>query len=157
MEPNKQRFNRAHISTRDFEKASEFIEAARCHPESGLEYEAFMISAIVCYARPFSGNERSASSPAASNLAVPLHSLEREDLELHERILAIRNKAVAHSEFEKYPVRQIPVAGSAGGFATTSTSFHIVSERLDLDAFVNIAKKMHALCVSTMHATASRV
>jgi hypothetical protein len=150
VESDEQRFNRAHICGRDFEKSLEFIEAARARLEDSLEYEAFIISAIVSYARPFSGNERSGKARAASKFDVSLDSLQPEDQVLHRRLIDLRNQAIAHAEWGRYPVEQFHTVNTAEGFATTARSFHIVSERIDLDAFARIAHAMKEACVEAM-------
>jgi hypothetical protein len=144
------RFNRAHISRRDFKKAIGFIEAAMKHDLASIEYEALMISAIVYYARPFSGNERGKEPPSDSNLMIEVKQLLGEDSDLHDRIVSMRNKAVAHSEFGKYPVRimAVPEPNSDAGFAASSRSWHVLNERIDLEAFKRIAEALHQKCLN---------
>src|ERR1700682_6106044 len=54
----KRRFNRTHISRRDFAKSIDFIAAATKYELNSPEYEGLLLAAIICYARPFSGNEQ---------------------------------------------------------------------------------------------------
>ena len=49
---------RLHISKHDFAHAGTFITAARQHPVFKIEHEALLLSAIICYARPFGPNEK---------------------------------------------------------------------------------------------------
>jgi hypothetical protein len=151
MEPDiTRRFNRAHISRRDFKKAVGFIEAAMTHDLVSVEYEALMISAIVNYARPFSGNERGKAPASDSVLVVDVKQLLGEDSALHDRIVTMRNKAVAHSEFGKYPVQimAVPEPNSDAGFAASSQSWHVLNERIDLEAFKRIAEALHKKCLN---------
>jgi hypothetical protein len=63
----------------------------------------------------------------------------------------LRNKAVAHAEFEFYPIAQLPVPAksqSNTGFATTSKRWHPVNAAIDLDAFRDIAEKMKKACLN---------
>ena len=109
------RFNRTHISRRDFSKAISFIDAAMLHELHKPEYEALLLGAIVYYARPFSGNERDNPPLSDTRLVLDVEGLLRDDFELHKRLIEIRNKAVAHSEFAYYPVRLLPTdAGFRG-------------------------------------------
>lgn len=144
------RFNRAHISKRDFKKAIGFIEAAMRHDLASIEYEALLISAIVNYARPFSGNERGKAPISAPVLVVNVKEILGEDSDLHDRIVTMRNKAVAHSEFGKYPVRimAVPEPNSDAGFAASSRSWHVLNERIDLDVFKRIAEALHQKCLN---------
>jgi hypothetical protein len=144
------RFNRVHISRRDFKKAIGFIEAAMKHELASIEYEALLISAIVYYARPFSGNERGKAPPSDPVLVLDVKQLLGGDADLHDRILAMRNKAVAHSEFGKYPVRimAVPEPNSDAGFAASSQSWHVLNERIDLAAFKQIAEALHQKCLN---------
>jgi hypothetical protein len=147
----RRRFNRAHISRRDFKKAIGFIGAAMKHDPASIEYEALMVSAIVYYARPFSGNERGKTPPSDPYLEVDVAQLlGDDDFRLHDRIVKMRNKAVAHSEFDKYPVQimAVPEPNSDAGFTASSQSWHVLNERIDLDVFKRIAEALHQKCLN---------
>jgi len=60
-----------HVSARDFAGAIRFIQAARAFPESALEFEALVESAIIRYARPFSPRQMH-PIPALTGLKSPL-------------------------------------------------------------------------------------
>jgi hypothetical protein len=62
-------------------------------------YEALLIAAIIFYARPFSSNERNKDAKAASRITNQvIDHLSNEEKELHEKIIKLRNKALAHAE-----------------------------------------------------------
>jgi hypothetical protein len=83
-------------STWDFEKPREFMQSAATHNQTSIEYKALMLSAIICYARPFSGNEIGKDPPADPKLSgIDVQALPAADFALHERIVTVRNKAVA--------------------------------------------------------------
>ena len=116
--------SRLRTSRRDFEKAIRFIDVALTHAIHTEVYEALLLAAVVSYARPFSRNERAKPPPSDPRLAVEEKALLGADFPLHERLLEIRNKAIAHAESEYYPVELLPPVGSGGsGFATTSKSW----------------------------------
>jgi hypothetical protein len=146
---------RIHMSARDFKDADERIEAAQSHPETSFEHEALLEIAILRYARPFTGNERDPRALADSRLSgvKPQEVLLAEDVPLHDRILTLRSKVVAHSEAKHNPMRLVdPFAGEPGlrsaGFV--SRRWHVVNEHLDLAAFARICRAMHVKCLNLL-------
>ena len=86
-----QEFNRASIAALDFEKAIEFATAAQRYPANVVEYEALLFVALVCYVRPFSGNEKSAASSATSRLDKEIVKvLPKPERELHDKCCFLR-------------------------------------------------------------------
>jgi hypothetical protein len=147
------RFNRTHISRRDFAKAIAFIDRAATHVINTPEYEAQLLSAIIYYARPFSGNERGSSPPSDSRLVVDIEYLLGEDLELHKRMIEVRNKAIAHAEFAYYPVQLLPRDSDpeiGRCFASSSQSWHVLNEHIDLAAFRRMAEALHQKCLNNL-------
>ena len=133
-----QEFNRASIAAVDFEKAIEFATAAMRHPANAVEYEALLFSALVCYVRPFSENEKSIDSPATSKLGGwILRGLTRPERALHHRSLLLRNKALAHSEAAMNPTRLDHWTGIA-----KSRPFSLLSPPFALREFVDLATKI---------------
>jgi hypothetical protein len=70
---------------------------------------------------------------------------------LHDRIIEMRNEAVAHSAFKRYPVqiikRQAPQIGiRAGGGVTVSRAWHVTQENLDLESFEHLAPRLQGAC-----------
>ena len=149
---SQQTIKRVHISARDFMAAREFVEAARQHGEATVEHAALLECAIVRYARPFSANEKSTTAPADSRLAIDAAEVlpDPGDLELHRRIVRLRNEVVAHSQSEHFPVAVLRILEEPGkwGVIFQSRSWHVVNERLDLEAFSRIAKAMAFKCRS---------
>jgi hypothetical protein len=130
------------ISVRDFEKAQEYVCAARKHLLGSLEYDALLFAAIVSYCRPFSPNEKSKLAMATSRLRIedfgPLTDPEKG---LHERLEELRNKALAHSESELNPTKFHPQTK-----VFTGRSFSLSNETLDLDAFEAIFVRFAEIC-----------
>jgi hypothetical protein len=138
------------LSGDDYARAEEFVKAARLHAVGNIEYEALMHSAILFYARPYSDNEpkKSKLPDAARKLTgLDLPEILGDDLPFHERLIALRNKVIAHAESEFFPAQNIKLAiGSKGqsGIAFQRRSWHVVSENLDLEIFERVATKMRA-------------
>lgn len=148
--PAGKKITRVHISARDFDKAYKFVEAAGKHDLATLEHEALLLSAIVCYGRPFSGNEKGKKAKADRDLTgVDIPAVLGADYELHKRIVRMRHKAVAHSQSDHYPVSLIPPTLGEPGMRSAgfvSRSWHPVNEQIDLEAFARIAKAMAWKC-----------
>jgi hypothetical protein len=145
------RFNQTHIFGNDFACALQFLKAARPFNLWSPEYHALLLAAVVFYARPFSNNEREKDAQLTPRLADSLVPFKDAELKLHERILLLRNKAVAHGESAFNPVQFTPPIDAGDGeraFGTWSAPWHILPERLDLDEFERIADKMHRQCVN---------
>src|SRR5436309_9472689 len=147
------KFNRTHLSILDFEQAQRFMAAAREQPVASVEHEALLLAAIICYGRPFSGNERERNAAAASKLAPELVVLTSNDRALHDRILTLRKKAVAHAESKYNPMKFVSGPKSfkgSQGIAVTTKPWHVVGENLDLNRFSRIAYEMQQACSGTL-------
>jgi len=143
---------RLQISSRDFEDARDFVDTAKKHDESSREYEALILSAIICYGRPVTNNEgRVNDSEVAQKLIFDPASVLGADADLHMNIVRLRMKAVAHSESTHYPVELMaPFIGKPGsrGVTFSSRRWHVLNERIDLDAFRRIAETMRWYCMN---------
>jgi hypothetical protein len=154
MQPNsdiERRFRRTHISKHDFGRAGEFLTAARGHGVATIEHEALLIAAIIFYARPFTLNEKAKKGQDPLSDARLDEGLadfdDAEDQALHDRIVNLRHKAVAHAEFDNYPVL---LAGPSQR-TIVSRAWHVVDEQLDLSRFQRIATEMEARCTFGMY------
>ena len=137
-----QEFNRTSIAAVDFEKAIEFATAAQRYPANVVEYEALLFAALVCYVRPFSGNEKSLVSPAASRLSgAVLEALSKLERRQHDNCSVHRNKALAHSEFALNPTRLDHATG-----VVKSRPFSLLARPFDLPCFIVLAEKLSDLC-----------
>jgi hypothetical protein len=141
---------RVMLSGDDFERAGDFVKATRAHPAGSIEYEALLHSAILFYARPYSDNEPKKSKlpdEARKLTGLDLPAILGEDLPLHDRLLALRNKVIAHAESEFFPAQTLKPAIGAGakgqrGIAFQRRAWHVVDEKLDLDVFERMATNM---------------
>jgi hypothetical protein len=138
------------LSGDDYQRAEEFVKAARRHAPGDIEYEALMHSAILFYARPYTDNEPKKSKlpeEARKLTGLDVPSILGADLPFHDRLLALRNKVIAHAEAEFFPAQNLKLAiGSKGqfGLGFQRRSWHVVSENLDLDVFERVAVKMRS-------------
>lgn len=136
---------RAHISEKDFKQALRFIDAAQATDISTVEHEALVIAGIIAYARPFTSNERPEKGKPLPAAAASLEEVDFPalgvDAHLHERIVKLRMKAVAHSEAELNPMK-------FDGMAFVSRPWHPVGAGIDLAAFRDMAAKLHQHCLN---------
>lgn len=134
--------NRYSIALRDFEKAKEYICAAKKQLPSSLEYEALLFAAIVSYYRPFSPNEKSQSAKATSQLHIKdFGFLNNSQSILHQKYRELRNKALAHSEFELNPTKF-----NSDRKVFSSQPFSLLNEALDLEVFDSTLTQFIELC-----------
>jgi hypothetical protein len=105
------------------------------------KYESLLLSAIIFYARPFSSNERNQDAKATSHVDCQvLDHLNPEEVTLHEKILNLRNKAVAHAEWDYHPTNL------SKDYVITSMPFSIwkyFPGSSDIAAFASLVAKVH--------------
>lgn len=137
-------FNRARISEKDFEEAGAYLEALK-NDHSDVIRRSLLIAAIIVYSRPFSNNK---NHDKATNAIVgkPKRILSEKGYELHERIIGYRNKAIAHSDFEKNPTSTSE--RMENGFVGWSRKFDVLGEPIDIDLFIEIQKSMRSHAVN---------
>ncbi|TCZ77542.1 hypothetical protein EYQ95_26050 [Lysobacter sp. N42] len=126
------------LSYRDAEQAEEFFLAAWRAYESIDEVIArgLMIAGIVAYGRPFSGNEdhpTATPTPPFSRRA-----LTGQELAAHDRLLELRNKAVAHSDMEYNQVESAAFADN--GFVFSAAQYDPLREANRLPEFALVAR-----------------
>ena len=89
------------------------------------------------------------SSKATSQLGVGLKGLyETAELELHERLIALRHEALAHSSYARKPVGRIE--GNMRGFLLSGRPFDILSERINHKFLLTMSTKLVAHCERKM-------
>lgn len=135
-------FNCLSISVRDFEAAAAFAERAALTSRAELEHQALLLSAIISYYRPFSPNERNKSVKAASSLNISdFNALTADDLALHEACKALRNKALAHSEYEMNPTALDEKSG-----IVSSRPFDLLAQAPEPIHLAALARKLANTC-----------
>src|SRR3546814_18728761 len=94
-------FNRAYISMRDMDRCIESLECAASALES-KDYKAaraLITAAVVCYARPFSGN---IDHPRAiAHPSFKLRTPSPAERALNKHVLALPNKVIPPSDAER--------------------------------------------------------
>ncbi|MCR4303824.1 MAG: hypothetical protein NUV63_06305 [Gallionella sp.] len=129
---------RLNIGKWDLDKAVSLLEVAVKHTSTTVEYEALVTSAIIHYARPFSFNEKEKDAKATSR--VPARVIDKfttDERSLHERILDRRNKAIAHAEWNEFPV-----GIDLETRVLSSKRYSVYPEFLDAHPFLALAKKL---------------
>jgi len=100
------------MSRRDFAEAEDYLGAWR-DDLSGTLKRALLVAAIVAYARPFTSNAKGAERRAATMLmGNPKRILGGEEYLLHEKVLSLRNEAIAHSDYDRRPTRFVKTMGT---------------------------------------------
>jgi hypothetical protein len=143
-------FHRAHISRGDFEEAEEYLRAYRLRSRPATR-RAILFAAIVSYSRPFiysrGGTPRQATSRLSGEQLKLLTASERA---LHATILSLRHQVLAHSDFDRKPTRLVESVGT--GFLVKSKPFDLLSQEINVSAFVAMCVKMKNYCSDTMFA-----
>ena len=140
--------SRARIAKWDFEEASSYLMALHGRRIYVIR-RALMTAAIVAYCRPFTQNETDSASKATPQLSVSLKELfEAKELELHERLLALRHEALAHSSYARKPVGR--VEGNTRGFMLSGRPFDIVSQNVDHKLLLAMCAKLELHCENKM-------
>ncbi len=130
--------NRLNIARGDVDRCVKFLEAANHHAPRSIEYEALVACAIINYAKPFSQNERPGSSKALPSVPQSvIRDYSVQELELHDRIINRRNKAIAHSEWNEFQT-----SVDCDTKMIDRQRYFIYPEFLDIKPFTSLAKKL---------------
>lgn len=141
-------FNRANISNKDFAEAEDYLHAYRDELSDILK-RALLVAAIVTYARPFTTNDGGVEGFSTGTLTGnPKQILSDEEFMLHEKVLRLRHETIAHSDYDRRPTRFVETVGT--GFLTKSKPFDVLSETIDIAAFLGMCTKMKNHCTDTL-------
>lgn len=139
---------RFHLSSNDFEEALSYLYASPA-ADAVVIRRALLTAAILAYARPFSQNEPGDSSGATSTVALkPRKLLSPGQLELHELLLEIRNRAIAHSESKVRPV--IHVAREPPALLVGHQVFDVLTQPIDRPLFASLCEALHTECANAV-------
>ena len=140
MDKDEKYINRLTISIHDWNDCQRFLQELSKHAYGSTTYEALLIAAVIFYIRPFSGNERDKDAKADSKVDDKvLEELTLEEHKLHETLLTLRMKAIAHSEWTCHPT------GVYDNGIIRSMPFSICKyfcNPTDTEAFSNLVKKV---------------
>jgi hypothetical protein len=141
-------FNRVNISSKDFEEAHMYLVELRADLPMVLQ-RALLTAAVVAYARPFKNSRGSREGSASARLPIDVGTLLGvEEIALHERIIDLRDRGVAHSDFSMKPTRR--VARQDAAIMAWSKPFDVLSELIDVQAFRDLVWSMHCHCVNAI-------
>jgi hypothetical protein len=149
---------RVMISIGDYHDTEQFLKATIGMVERDV-VEALLRSAIICYARPYSANERDAGAAAESNLKGVIDPqdvlTEPVLLDLHKQIIRLRNKVVAHSEAEFNPANFADRTShgrdpNIPGVCFETSRWHALGEKIDVGHFEQMARKMRWACLARL-------
>lgn len=142
------KLNRARLSSDDFEEASQYISRAD-HARDDVLRRALLTAAIVSYCRPFTNNSGGATKHATSQVSVSLRRLFTSgEQQLHGKLLSLRNEVVAHTDYDRKPVRRLK--GTTAGFSMSGKPFELLSEQIDLKLFREMCEALKGHCFSAM-------
>ncbi|MBI5204190.1 MAG: hypothetical protein HZA11_04655 [Nitrospirae bacterium] len=129
--------NRFSISVHDLEDSQKFLSESLNYEYGSITNEALLIAAILYLARPFSANEKK-KTKAISNLKIEWFSeLTQKELALLKALLEIRNKCLAHAEYNFYPAGVDNVTG-----VLKMRRFSICDSRIDIQLFQSLLSKL---------------
>lgn len=138
----KAQFHRFSIAIQDFKKAKEFLEEAKKHQLGSVVHEALVFTAIVCYFRPFTKNERDKKSRVASRIKLAdFAQLTEQQRIIHKKCKELRNKALAHAESKFYPTSIDEETG-----VMRSRIFSLVGMTPDLNSLDNLISDFIRQC-----------
>ena len=139
---NEQKFHRYSISVHDFERSAQFLEEAINYNKIDLIYESLLISSVIFYCRPFTDNERSDDAVASRKIMIgSFVALSVQEESLHGKLMKLRNKAIAHSEWIKNPTKI-----NHKNSVVSSRFFNILNENINLDDFFLLVNKLCEQC-----------
>src|SRR5258706_5873576 len=138
-------FNRWSISKHDFEEAHEYLEAFSTGMDSLIQ-RALLSSAIVAYGRPFKRND--GYPKAVRYISLPANFFDTTSQELHDKIIELRDRGIAHSDFDRKPTARVPSMNP--GVMTWSKPFNPLSEGISIEKFKNMSWRLHMHCFDEM-------
>jgi hypothetical protein len=140
-------FNRASLSDDDTCEAHQYLEAYT-ETDQAIIKRGLMIAAIVAYSRPFL---KSDGSGATQKVSLKLEKdLSPDEYVLHNKVINLRNRVAAHTDYDLRPVKRIP--STSTGFGVSFVPIEQVLEELDHMAFKNLAYKTMILCKKKVRA-----
>lgn len=133
------RFSRLYVTSRDLRESLTFLGNVKFfEPESAVA-RGLVTAAIICYVRPWSGNR--ADVRADKRPDIPLKEiLDASLFDLHEHIFLVRNKAIAHSDFD-WNTCSWSADFANKGYAVSGSFYNL--EEIDLGLFDALVEKVY--------------
>ena len=124
----KWRLPRSYIYLNDFKQARKFASFIlkqglheKTTEQEKLIHLAFNTSLIISYARPFRGNNNFEGQPRSSLRQHACEVLDEAEVEIHDRILALRDNAYAHSDARSHLLESLDYTKHIGLMRTIET------------------------------------
>lgn len=134
-------FNRACISDDDTGEALQYLESIT-DDLSPIVNQGLLVAAIVAYSRPFVESDGKGATPKVS-LKLGKEFSETEHV-LHNRVIELRNRLAAHSDYDLRPVKRF--SATQTGFGITFVPISQILESLDHNDFKELAYRAMILC-----------
>ena len=150
----KPKIHRLLLSCEDIWEAS-LVLAEWSHDLPPVVRRALLIAAIVSYCRPFTTNY----GPGAlrkldiADYLKADHSSDRPLLELHQVLMHLRDKVVAHSDFDVQPVTL--GARTTTGFTFDRLKVDVLMAPISIDDFRRLCSIVQSRCTDEMHRLAN--
>lgn len=130
------------LSSSDLSEAIEYMEALVA-PEAAawpdVVRRALKLSAVVAYARPFSGNRNEAGK--SEHVAVGDYVTDAQDMALHDQAMKLRNTLLAHTDFSAKP-NDGPHTEASGTVNLSVTLFDPLDDPLDVSGLLRLARSI---------------
>ena len=98
-------FNRTRISLADFEEADSYLRSYR-NRYRDVTKRALLLAAVIAYCRPFKRSHGGNPVRSTERLPIDLSKvLKGNEQILHNHLLELRDRALAHSDFDRKPTR----------------------------------------------------
>lgn len=152
ISPTEQQFNRTNLSKKDFSEAHNYLLE---YLQSGPPFtrRAVIVAAIIAYARPFKHNRGGRAGRATEKLEVDLDRLlSSEERALHKRVIDLRDRAIAHSDYDFRPTERInrELAPGEEGFSTLTAAFDVLDLEPAIQQLTALAQKLERFCMDEL-------
>ena len=152
-------FNRTRISINDLDQTIKYLECLNriTSHEDDIIRSALLIAAIISYSRPFSENRSDKLSVGIQKFGQDekkeiKNEIGEETFAYHKKILGLRNKAVAHSEYATNPTKRSKNYSNKKGFVITSRFFNVLSlNDFDPIIFQKLAECVKKILVNKLY------
>ena len=138
-------FNRWSISKHDFEEAHDYLKAFNPSMDGTIQ-RALLSAAIIAYGRPFKRNDK---NPKADRyIELPANLLDTAGHQLHTKIIELRDRGIAHSDFDLKPTSR--VQRNDVGVMTWSKIFNPLSAGISVAKFQEMSWLLSMHCINEM-------
>jgi hypothetical protein len=137
------------LSAGDFSEAASYIGSIkRCRAR--VTIKGLLTAAVVTYCRPFTQNDTSEVIGLISTVPTkPLRPVLEKYSSLHEKLITIRNKGIAHTsqQWRPYSYRQ----NERGASAICGLHYDVLSEGIALEEFEVLCTELKRACEVQVH------